>query len=619
MQRWKVALVALMLCIGGRSIAQISQDSYDAQVKKYIQQYKDLAIREQKRCGVPACITLAQGIHETVAGTSELATQANNHFGIKCKKEWTGETFAHTDDAPDECFRKYSCADESYKDHSTYLTTSKRYADLFKLDLTNYQGWAYGLKRCGYATNPKYAPILIKLIEDYHLQDYTMLAMATDTDKKKMAGEVVPTEDAEPSVTSKHIVVSSPGPDAYTNAPVYGKVVKVNGLRAVYAKKGDMPLEYAVKNGMRYERFLEMNEIDERPLTSDMYLYLEKKNYKGLNETHVVAPGETLLQVAQAEGVQLKSLRAFNKLLPGEEPQEGAVLELQKVAMNKPAIVQKTTAANSDVLVSTKPTSRIKVINDYVETKPAIEEAIPVVAKAEVIDPTKEEDKAATQSEIAQQPPISAPEKAPEAVAQNTTDVPVQVITEPVKTEAQPENKTVNTTPEIVKADEASASANAIPEKNTVAEVSPKPADDAVVGPPISASEIPANSVKGYVATVTKTPEPAKTDEAKKEEVKPEEPKSDLDILKSRFDKVVYAKPAKTPVAPETKPDEPKPEPKQEIIASNETGAKFYTVKRGDTAFNIAKTHNITMKQLQEWNNLDFGEIKTGQKLRIRP
>jgi len=617
MQKWKIALVALMLCVSGHSIAQISQDSYDAQVKRYIQQYKDLAIREQKRCGVPACITLAQGIHETVAGTSELATQANNHFGIKCKKEWTGETFSHTDDAPDECFRKYSCADESYKDHSTYLTTSKRYADLFKLDPANYQGWAYGLKRCGYATNPKYAPILIKLIEDYHLQDYTMLAMATDTDKKRMGDEVVPAEDAEPLITSRHIVVSSPAPDARKEVPVYGKVVKVNGLKAVYAKKGDMPLEYAVKNGLRYERFLEMNDIDEKPLPADMYLYLEKKNYKGVNETHVVSHGETLLQVAQAEGMQLKSLRAFNKLLPREEPQEGTVLELQKAAMHKPAIVQSAAMSSSDVLVKSNPNSRIRVINDYVETKPVVVEAAPEAAVPEVIDPTKEEDKTAiTKAEAAPEQPISAPERAPEMIAQNTVPVSEPVIAVPVKTEAQPEIVNANTAPAVVNTEAISVPSTATTEKATTLESEQKPADEAVVGPPAAASEVPANSVKGYTPAIAQA-QPAKIEEAKKEEAKLEEPKSDLDILKSRFDKVVYAKPS-TP-APEVKKEESKPEQKTEIIAANEGGAKFYTVKRGDTAFNIAKTHNITMKQLQEWNNLDFGEIKTGQKLRVRP
>lgn len=177
MQKWMIAGVIMVASVVSKVNAQ---ESYEARVAKYIEQYKDWAMAEQKRSGVPAAITLAQGIHETSAGNSELATNANNHFGIKCKKEWTGLTYTYTDDAPDECFRKYPSALQSYKDHSDYLAGSARYAALFKLSSTDYTGWAQGLKRCGYATNPKYSSILIKLIEDYHLQDYTVAAQQGD-------------------------------------------------------------------------------------------------------------------------------------------------------------------------------------------------------------------------------------------------------------------------------------------------------------------------------------------------------------------------------------------------------------------------------------------------------
>ena len=132
MQKWLVTCIVLITCLNSRSFAQD-----EASVRRYIDQYKLLAVSEQKRSGIPAAITLAQGIHETQAGNSELATQANNHFGIKCKKEWTGETFAHTDDAPDECFRKYKRAEDSYLDHSNYLSKTPRYANLFKLSVTD--------------------------------------------------------------------------------------------------------------------------------------------------------------------------------------------------------------------------------------------------------------------------------------------------------------------------------------------------------------------------------------------------------------------------------------------------------------------------------------------------
>ena len=126
-------------------------------IQQYIDQYKDLAIAEMKRTGVPASIKLAQGIHETMAGKSELVQKSNNHFGIKCKTGWNGPSVRHTDDARNECFRKYATANESYRDHSNFLKSSGRYASLFELDPTDYEAWAKGLKAAGYATNPVYA------------------------------------------------------------------------------------------------------------------------------------------------------------------------------------------------------------------------------------------------------------------------------------------------------------------------------------------------------------------------------------------------------------------------------------------------------------------------------
>lgn len=147
-------------------------------ISRYINEYKDLAVFEMIRTGIPASITLAQGIHESGAGNSELAAASNNHFGIKCKSNWTGETVQHDDDSKGECFRKYPTVAESYKDHSDFLKNSSRYAFLFDLDPADYTQWANGLKKAGYATNPKYPQALIKLIEDYCLQEYTEIALA---------------------------------------------------------------------------------------------------------------------------------------------------------------------------------------------------------------------------------------------------------------------------------------------------------------------------------------------------------------------------------------------------------------------------------------------------------
>lgn len=146
-------------------------------ITAYISTYKDLAIAEMQRTGIPASITLAQGIFESTAGTSDLVLASNNHFGIKCKDTWTGESVKHDDDLRQECFRKYPSAIDSYKDHSDFLRTRSHYAFLFKIDPLDYKSWAYGLKKAGYATNPRYPQALIKLIEDYHLNEYTLLAL----------------------------------------------------------------------------------------------------------------------------------------------------------------------------------------------------------------------------------------------------------------------------------------------------------------------------------------------------------------------------------------------------------------------------------------------------------
>src|SRR3954454_9583629 len=146
-------------------------------IQDYINNYKELAISEEIRTGVPAAITLAQGILKTEAGQSDLVKASNNHFGIKCKSDWTGATVYHHDDTKQECFRRYNSAEESYHDHSDFLKSRPNYAFLFKLDPTDYEGWAKGLKKAGYPTSNVYRQMLIKIIVTNHLQDYTLIAI----------------------------------------------------------------------------------------------------------------------------------------------------------------------------------------------------------------------------------------------------------------------------------------------------------------------------------------------------------------------------------------------------------------------------------------------------------
>jgi LysM repeat protein len=193
-------------------------------VEEYVEQFKDIAMNEMKRSGVPASITLAQGILESENGNSELVKKSNNHFGIKCKSNWTGETVTHDDDANGECFRAYTNAGDSYKDHSDFLKANQRYASLFNLDPTDYAGWARGLKKAGYATNPKYPDLLIKSIEQYNLQQYSLTAL-----------NILPqTEIAKTNEPTADIAVDKTG-----EAPVLQTVdTKKSKVHLVVAKEG---------------------------------------------------------------------------------------------------------------------------------------------------------------------------------------------------------------------------------------------------------------------------------------------------------------------------------------------------------------------------------------------
>ncbi len=274
-------------------------------IKDYIDTYKDLAIQEMQRTGIPASITLAQGIHESGAGMSKLALASNNHFGIKCKSNWTGESVKHDDDAKGECFRKYRSAEDSYNDHSDFLKNSQRYASLFSLDPADYEGWANGLKRAGYATNPKYPQVLIKLIVDYQLQDYTMIALGKITDEERVA-PVMSVANAEPVVKTEDVIKQPAYPDGE---------FKINETKVVYVTKGTSFLSIAKQHDIDLSKIFEFNEIPQvEETTRDQLIYLQRKRKTGNNKLHIVQPGETLHDIAQQEAIRLESLLELNWL-----------------------------------------------------------------------------------------------------------------------------------------------------------------------------------------------------------------------------------------------------------------------------------------------------------------
>jgi hypothetical protein len=351
MQKPKILFLFLAFFFLKSSFAQ----QLDPVVVDYINKYKELAISEMQRTGIPASIKLAQGIHETSAGTSELVRKSNNHFGLKCKTEWTGMKVKHTDDAPNECFRKYEDSKDSYKDQSDYLKKTARYSFLFDLDPTDYKGWAFGLKKAGYATNPKYSQVLIRLIEEYDLQDYTMIALGklrdaqetlAQNDSKK---ENKITENADDkkvgvktgenpvavyaSTQEKPAVVEEPKPN-YPDGDF-----KLNETKVIYARKGTSYLSIAEKYAIPLTRIFEFNEIKvQESVDKDRLIYIMRKRKFGLNEQHIVKPGETLADIAQTEALRLESLLEYNYLQSNMQPAVGSVLYLRARGPGMPAL-----------------------------------------------------------------------------------------------------------------------------------------------------------------------------------------------------------------------------------------------------------------------------------------
>lgn len=319
-------------------------------IEDYISTYKDLAIAEMMRTGVPAAVTLAQGILETAGGQSDLAALAYNHFGIKCKSEWTGETMSHDDDAKNECFRKYASAEDSYKDHSDFLRTRPCYAFLFKLDPTDYEGWAKGLKKAGYATNPAYAQKLIKLIVENNLQDFTLLALEGGNKNEEMLAEVKSEIILDEAIAARPVAMKIT--DDKTKKTIYpvNSVFSINDSKVIYAEAGTSLFAVANNYSISLKKLLDYNELAEETdiLNTAQLIFIEKKSKKGTKDIHIVEANETLWDISQKEGIQLANIREYNGLQKGMEPARGEKIYLKYAAPSAPRLV----SANSYQTVS---------------------------------------------------------------------------------------------------------------------------------------------------------------------------------------------------------------------------------------------------------------------------
>lgn len=293
---------------------------------EYIEKYKHYALKNQDSHGIPASITMAQGILESDCGNSRLAVQANNHFGIKCKSTWTGPTIKHTDDAPNECFRKYVSPEASFRDHSEFLTGSTRYASLFELDPLDYKGWAYGLKQAGYATNPKYAEMLIKVIEESELYALDG-APAVSPD----LAQVLPEQDIEPApeqlaekVDVDNYVVTDAGTGSYAS-------YINNGTMFVVAGRGDTYKSMSGKLRISEKKLRKFNDAGKayEPIEGEP-VYVKSKSNKAINGKlmHTVADGETMHSISQKYGIKLNKLAKLNRRPASSPVRPGSQIRL---------------------------------------------------------------------------------------------------------------------------------------------------------------------------------------------------------------------------------------------------------------------------------------------------
>ena len=297
--------------------------------EEYIQTYKDIAIQEMKTHKIPASITLAQGLLESGAGNSSLARNAKNHFGIKCHKGWEGDTYYMDDDEKNECFRKYDNVEDSFRDHSEFLCGRTRYAALFDLEITDYEGWARGLKAAGYATNPKYAQLLIDRINLYDLTQYDQIALGL------LAEDAV--EPIDPNADEYFELAYSPIDKSVfplaDMTPEGRFIYENNGVRFVYAKEGETPEGLAKTFGIKFDHFCEYNCLkhpEEMVFHSGDVVYLEKlKNYNWKAKKYTVQEGETLRDVALRFAVKPEKILKKNGLKEGDRISKGQEIWLR--------------------------------------------------------------------------------------------------------------------------------------------------------------------------------------------------------------------------------------------------------------------------------------------------
>ncbi|WP_343668188.1 glucosaminidase domain-containing protein [Chitinophaga sp.] len=609
---------------------------------QYIAMYKDIAIDEMKRSGIPASITLAQGVLETQSGNSWLVQNSNNHFGIKCKNNWTGATVNYDDDARQECFRKYNTAAESYKDHSDFLKNNPRYSFLFQFQMEDYKSWAYGLKQAGYATSKTYPQQLIKVIEDYNLQKYTM------------EGEgLVPRSAPSTYTTTKPSTTTGKGNTAAADKPIPSGIFEINGRKVIYAQAGTALIQLASEKDVKLRNLVKYNDLqNDDPLPKSNYIFLEKKGKSGKNDYHVVKQGETMYDISQAEGIQLRWLRRRNKMKEGEEPAAGQRLALQGYASVKPEL-----AKNAPVEDPTEGDLNPKQIVDDVKTEmerqqqqQAQQQQVNKLPDGMVDDLKKIGEVTPAGTSTSSKPATTATKTTPTynpapaatgTVKATAPAAPAVNASASVGTSASAPAKTTPTynpapaatgtgtatapTAPAVNASTSVGTSASAPAKTTPTYNSAPAATGTVTATAPSAPAVNASANVGTsasaptVQTTTPTYNPAPpvaTTPAAPVATTPAPPVATTPAPP------VATTPAGAPATPATQT------PAQPVATTPNTGALpegtiqvgnllYHDVTSKETLYGIAKRYNVSVEQLQEWNHLEAYDIKIGQRLLV--
>jgi LysM repeat protein len=290
--------------------------------EQYIEKYKYIALKNKFEYKIPAAITLAQGILESANGNSKLAVEANNHFGIKCHNDWTGKRIYKDDDSEGECFRVYDKAEESFIDHALFLNTRSRYAFLFEYKVTDHEAWAEGLKKAGYATNPKYPQLLMDIVDRYDLDKLDDISKADFEKMEEYTEEQIANKEEESEGTQKK----------------YTKPLYINRIRYVILKEGESVLDIAKIYNLYPKQIYKYNDLPKgATISAGSIVFLQPKRNKGNVKYHSVKKGESLYQISQLHGVKLSKLKQYNHINDSETIKVGDKLNLKKKQKIAPA------------------------------------------------------------------------------------------------------------------------------------------------------------------------------------------------------------------------------------------------------------------------------------------